>query len=502
MHYRKATVTGTAAYKQSHPQLNYRQFGRTDLQVSQAGFGGYRIDVGAENHRAALRHALTNGINLIDTSSNYADGGSEKLIGAVLAELFAAGQLERSQVVVVSKVGYLQGQNYALSQQRKAAERPFPDLVEYSNGLEHCIHPEFIADQLTRTLERLQLETVDCYLLHNPEYFLGWAKKFDYELEEVRQIYDERLELAFQYLEEEVANGRIQSYGVSSNSFPHAAASYDFTSVERLWEIATAISPDHHFSAIQLPFNLLETGAATEQNQSHGRTVLAFAQEKQLAVLINRPLNAIDGHNLTRLASVPMVETPAVSAEIQTAVEEVAALEDQLQQEIFALSLPFRTQQEFAATLAAARLLKQRWAGIGSLNNWQDVRDGYVRPRAQMGLQFLHQRPESSDKMRTLGDAYEAALEKALSQITHYYQADAAAVAKQILARAHAAAPEWQAPTLSQTAVRALRTTAAVTSVLVGMRRVEYVDDVLEELRRPEQRADFTAAWQTLAQSR
>lgn len=497
-----ASAAGTAAYGQRYPQLTYNPFGRTALQVSQAGFGGYRIDIAEDSHRAALRYALTNGINLIDTSSNYADGGSEELIGQVLAELFTAGQLDRSQVVVVSKVGYLQGQNYALSQQRKAAGRPFPDLVEYSNGLEHCIHPEFIADQLTRTLERLQLETVDCYLLHNPEYFLGWAKKFDYELDEARQIYDDRLQLAFQHLEEEVANGRIQSYGVSSNSFPHAAASYDFTSLERLWEIATAIGPDHHFNTIQLPFNLLETGAATEQNQSNGRTVLDFAREKGLAVLINRPLNAIDGHNLTRLASVPAVESPAAPAEIQAAVDEVAVLEDQLQQEIFALSLPFRTQQEFAATLAAARLLKQRWAGFGSLSNWQDVRDGYIRPRAQMGLQFLRQRPESSAKMRTLGDAYEAALTKALMQITTYYQADAAAVAEQILSRAQTAAPEWQAPTLSQTAVRALRTTAAVTSVLVGMRRVEYVDDVLEELRRPEPQADFTAAWQTLAQDR
>lgn len=495
-----ASAAGTAAYGQQFTNLNYRQFGRTHLQVSQAGFGGYRIDVQVASHRAALHHALANGINLIDTSSNYADGGSEELIGVVLAELFTTDQFDREQVVVVSKAGYLQGQNYALSQQRKAAGRPFPDLVEYSIGLEHCIHPEFIADQLTRTLERLQLEAIDCYLLHNPEYFLGWAKKFGYERAEAREIYYERIELAFRHLEEEVANGRIQSYGVSSNSFPHTADSYDFTSLERVWEIANKITPNHHFSTIQLPFNLLETGAAVIKNQSHGRTVLEFAQEKKLAVLINRPLNAIDGHNLTRLASVPPVETTVAAEEIQGAVEEVTELEEQLQQEIFNLSLPFRTQQEFAATLAAARLLKQRWAGFGSLSNWQDVRDGYVRPRAQMGLQFLRQRPESSAKMRELGDAYEAALHKALSQITAHYQADAAVHAEQILAQVHAAAPEWQASSLSQTAVRALRTTAGVTSVLVGMRRVEYVDDVLTELRHPVQQANFTAAWQLLAQ--
>ena len=36
----------------------------------------------------------------------------------------------------------------------------------------HCIHPEFLADQLTRSLSRLGIETLDVCLLHNPEYYL------------------------------------------------------------------------------------------------------------------------------------------------------------------------------------------------------------------------------------------------------------------------------------------------------------------------------------------
>ncbi|MCA9924600.1 MAG: hypothetical protein KC421_19630, partial [Anaerolineales bacterium] len=53
-----------------------------------------------------------------------------------------------------------QGQNYEMVQARKAAGRPFPNLVKVKAGLDHCIHPEFLADQLTRSLERLQLETI------------------------------------------------------------------------------------------------------------------------------------------------------------------------------------------------------------------------------------------------------------------------------------------------------------------------------------------------------
>jgi aryl-alcohol dehydrogenase-like predicted oxidoreductase len=151
--------------------------GRTRLTVSRAGFGCYRVSTGVSEHARALHHALASGINLIDTSANYADGGSEELVGQVIDHLVESGEMRRDSVVVVSKAGYLQGQNYALSQERKRRGEPFPDLVLYGEGLEHCIHPEFLQDQLTRSLERLGLQTLDVFLLHNPEYYLGWAVK-------------------------------------------------------------------------------------------------------------------------------------------------------------------------------------------------------------------------------------------------------------------------------------------------------------------------------------
>jgi aryl-alcohol dehydrogenase-like predicted oxidoreductase len=49
-----------------------------------------------------------------------------------------------------------------------------------------------------------------------------------------------------------------------------------------------------------------------------------------------------------------------------------------------------------------------------------------------------------------------------------------------------AADPDWAAEgTLSQKAVRAIRSSPGVSCVLVGMRCEEYVADVLAELRRP-----------------
>ena len=54
------------------------------LPVSRIGFGCYRVDDQAPGHREALERALADGCTLIDTSTNYTDGGSERLVGAVL----------------------------------------------------------------------------------------------------------------------------------------------------------------------------------------------------------------------------------------------------------------------------------------------------------------------------------------------------------------------------------------------------------------------------------
>ena len=297
-----ATSRGTEAYAGLHPNLEYLSLGKSGLRVSAAGFGGYRIDISVEGHGSALEKALLSGINLLDTSANYADGGSERLIGKVLRKVTDAGQLSREQVVVVSKAGYLQGENYRLSQERKAEGRPFPELVLFGDGLEHCIHPDFLSDQITRSLERLQLQSLDCCLLHNPEYYLKRAEAEGVPRKKAREEYYRRIRQAFLHLESEVQAGRILCYGVSSNTFPAEAEEYSFTSLSRLWEIAEEISKKHSFQVVEFPLNLLETGAVLRKNQPDGMSLLEFAAEKRLGVLINRPLNAIVGERLVRLA--------------------------------------------------------------------------------------------------------------------------------------------------------------------------------------------------------
>ncbi len=297
-----ATVTATEKYARRFPEVAFNRLADTGLQVSPIGFGSYRIDTSFPEHREALRHALTSGVNLVDTSTNYTDGGSELLIGSVIEDIEKEGTIGRDQLVIVSKVGYLQGWVYRLSQNLKKDNRGYPDLVEYAVGLEHCIHPAFIEDQLTASLSRLNCGSIDVYLLHNPEYYLGWAKRINLDVRSAGEEYYRRIRLAFEHLELECGRGRIRCYGISSNTFPEPAEEYDFTSLERVITIANEISPLHRFKVVQLPFNMIENGCAINGSQTGSLTVLELARRHNIALLANRPLNAIYRNGLVRLS--------------------------------------------------------------------------------------------------------------------------------------------------------------------------------------------------------
>jgi aryl-alcohol dehydrogenase-like predicted oxidoreductase len=496
-----ATVDATADCAARNAPVAYGHLGRTGLKVSQAGFGGYRVSSGVNPHAKALGTAVRAGINLIDTSANYADGGSESLVGQVLEDLTAGGEVTRRQIAVISKVGYLQGENFALSQERKNDGRPFKDLVEYGQGLEHCIHPEFIEDQLTRSLTRLQLETLDGYLLHNPEYYLGWAQKNGLSLKNARQEYYRRIRVAFEYLEKEVENGRIRFYGISSNTFPASADDPEFTCLETVWEIAEAISAEHHFNLVQMPFNLLEPGAVLEVNQPGGKTALAFAAQKGLGVVINRPLNAFAAGRLHRLADLPQTEgmdTNAVIAKIRGLQKsEIRFWRKILPQLDIPQGLKYRIKQQNEV----ADNLKHYWKNFGSYENFRQARKGVFWPRVQGVLDFLAPHgKENEDLAQWLAD-HPICLEEAFEAVGSIYVEEAARVLNRIRFAVNDADPEWEKTgTLSQKAIRALLSTVGVSVVLVGMRRRAYVEDVLTELKRPFGQNDRRQSWVRLKQ--
>lgn len=497
-----ATLEGTTAHANKFKHLQYSPLGCTQWQVSPAGFGCYRVSSGIDAHTQALFRSLFKGINLIDTSTNYTDGGSEQLVGEVLADMISQEAITRDGVVVVSKVGYLQGRNYALSQERRQQGNPFPDVVPYGKGLEHCIHPEFIEDQLSRSLERMGLATLDVLLLHNPEYYLDWAAKQGYALDEARDIFYGRIQLAFEYLEDQVSQGRIQAYGISSNTFPAAGHCEDFVSLDRVWRLAQDVLREHHFRVIQFPMNLYETGAVLEVNQSDDRTIMDYAWDKQFGVLVNRPLNVFAGKRLLRLADVEKIGH-FTDDEVIQAISLLNKSEKKLWRKLLpALNLPSPLYQRIKDQASVGDQLKHHWRNFGSFERWRQFKDGLLWPHMLGVFEYLESYAGQVDGLDHWLVSHRKKLNTAVRAVGSLYAADAdrqTTIIKHLVGDADG---DWNVEgTLSQVALRTLRSTIGISAVLIGMRRVGYVDDVLEELSRPVNVEDRTRSWKRLSKS-
>ena len=117
--------------------MKLRTFGPTGREVPVIGQGTWQIPErgsAAEQAKAALRRGIELGMLHIDTAEMYGDGRAEELLG----ETIRAAGVKRERLFIVSKV--------------------LPTNASYQGTLRAC----------ERSLKRLGLDYLDCYLLHWP----------------------------------------------------------------------------------------------------------------------------------------------------------------------------------------------------------------------------------------------------------------------------------------------------------------------------------------------
>lgn len=493
----RATSGGTAAYAvrmigrpgvSSDAAHGYTSLGATALTTSRFGFGGYRTGDEPE-HQEALTKALLNGCNLIDTSTNYMDGDSERMIGSVLTKLIRKGELTRDEIIVVSKIGYVQGENLKRAETREKAGKAYPEMVKYGEGIWHCLHPEFLADQLTVSLDRLGLQTLDVLLLHNAEYFLSDAKqRGQTDLLPLREEFYRRLLAAFAYLESQVAAGRLQYYGVSSNTCTAAPDDPEATSLSRMIEAArqSAHGGAHHFRVLQLPMNLFESGALLTANTGHKneQTVLDLAQREQIAILVNRPLNAMPGKGnaMIRLADLPL-EAQEVVFDPQR--DTIAKLEEEYRSafvphiQASGQGMPPQDYFKWADELSRIRPL------IQNLEHWEQIEYQMIAPHINQVLRALtqHFNGDLADTWQRWRDRYLPELLRLLRELRREATIKSREKTAVITMAIDPLLPDaHRQDSLSRKALWVLVSTPGVTCVLNGMRTPAYVEDSLAVL--------------------
>ena len=173
--------------------MNYRKFGKTDLLVSEIGFGAWAIGGNAvvgttaigwgpaddNTSVAALRKAMDVGINFFDTADFYGLGHSEELIGKEFRN--------NKEVIIATKVGH------------RAIDNKIQ--LDYSK--------EYIIEACEKSLKRLKRDFIDYYQLHS-------ARMQHFEKEQCIE--------AMELLKKE---GKIRHWGLSLNTFyPDAEANF------------------------------------------------------------------------------------------------------------------------------------------------------------------------------------------------------------------------------------------------------------------------------------
>ncbi len=274
-----ATPQGTARYRERFPQLAEADFfrrpqhapGAGELWLSSLGLGTYLgepADTADAAYTEAILLAVGSGINVLDTAINYRHQRSERNIGMALAQLIATATVQRDELLVCTKAGYLSfdaslppdPNGYFI---REYVESGILDPKELAGGV-HCMAPRFLHDQIERSRKNLGLETIDLFYLHNPETQLADVSP---------DVFRERLKRAFAALEASVKAGKLRYYGMATwNAFRVPDGSRDSISLAEIVALARDVGGNaHHFRFVQLPFNLAMPEAYVLANQTVGK---------------------------------------------------------------------------------------------------------------------------------------------------------------------------------------------------------------------------------------
>lgn len=253
------------------------------LQLSSLGMGTYlgALDEATSQHMtdAAVRSIASGAMNVLDTAINYRYQLSERSLAKAIQQLLAQG-VQRDELFVCSKNGFIspdatlqaQGEDFRAWFQQQFMSSGKISPQDIAGGM-HCMAPAYLDDQLSRSLSNLGLETLDLMYLHNAA---------ESQIPEVgRQVFMERLKLAFEFYEQARQAGRIRYYGMATwNCFRvEAEESQEYLSLETVVQLAESVGGSNHgFRFVQLPFNLAFTEALTLPSQPVEGEMMSFLE--------------------------------------------------------------------------------------------------------------------------------------------------------------------------------------------------------------------------------
>jgi aryl-alcohol dehydrogenase-like predicted oxidoreductase len=217
--------------------LPTRPLGRTGMDITTVGFGAWAVGgpwafgwgpQDDDDSIAAIRHAISRGVNWIDTAAAYGFGHSEEVVGRAIRDL-----PEAERPLVFTKCGLV------WNDPPSPGERP-----------RRVLAPDSIRRECEASLRRLGVERIDLYQFHWP----------DESGVDVEDSWATMLEL--------VDEGKVRAPGVSN---------FDVRLLERCERLG-------HVESVQPPFSLVNRAAAHD--------VLPWCVEHETGAIVYSPMQS------------------------------------------------------------------------------------------------------------------------------------------------------------------------------------------------------------------
>jgi len=312
-----ATPEGTTRYRARTPAHPSHWRDMQGATASSIGLGTYLGDPNDETdarYAEAITAALSSGCNVLDAAANYRAQRSERTIGRTLERLAQDGVIRRDEVLLCTKGGYLpfdaeipdDPQRYILETFLQTGLIHYEELVAGC----HCLAPSYLEDQLAKSLRNLRAKTIDVYYLHNPEQQLDAV---------ARDVFLQRIEAAFAWLEGRVADGAIRWYGTATwNGYRINPQAKGALSLAELAHLAERVGgTGHHFRVVQAPYNLAMPEAYAFKNQT-SRSLIEAAQALKISVMASASLLQTQ---LARLPAALQRLIPELKTDAQRAIQ-------------------------------------------------------------------------------------------------------------------------------------------------------------------------------------
>jgi aryl-alcohol dehydrogenase-like predicted oxidoreductase len=214
--------------------MKYRAFGKTDIMVSEIGYGAWGIGgamwQGATDDESmrALHKAVDLGVNFVDTALVYGHGHSEGLVGRLVRE-------RKERIYVATKVPPLNG------------TWPAPKGVNLREAFPH----DYIIKKTEESLRHLKLDFVDIQQFH--VWDDSWADETEW-MDAISKLKEQ---------------GKIRYFGVSINDHQP--------------DNALKLASTGNVDTFQVIYNIFD--------QSPEDNLFPFCLEKKIGIIVRVPLD-------------------------------------------------------------------------------------------------------------------------------------------------------------------------------------------------------------------